>query len=169
MGLRVEDLDLSIPAADQHVPIREQNRRFSELEPVLVHIGNLDKCTCPDIVDLSAVILAFPISLVCTAEDEDISIFQSNGCMFVADNMGVACAGEISGLRVIQLGAGEDVVIACGAADQQNLSVGKESSGVTKAPDVQTLCRSKRFCGRLIDFGSGCGLFRAESPPAMST
>ena len=80
--------------------------------------------------------------------------FEQDRRMFVSNHIGIACGGELSGHRIVYLSAGEDIVVAGCAADEQNLSIGQESSRVTKAPILQVSCWSKHFCGWVIQFGS---------------
>src|SRR4026209_1769704 len=75
-ALRVEDLELSIPAADQDISICEQNCSIGELEPLPVHSGNLAQCPCPGVVDFRAVIFAPPILLIRPAQEEHIPVLQ---------------------------------------------------------------------------------------------
>src|SRR5687767_8752197 len=74
--------------------------------------------------------------------------------MFVSNHIGVACEAELTGLRVVYLGAGEDIVIAGCASNKEDLSIGKESGCMTKASVVQAYYWGKCFCGGIIEFGS---------------
>src|SRR5687768_5202598 len=75
--------------------------------------------------------------------------------MFVPNHICIVRGCELTRLRVVYLGAGEDIVITGCTADQQNCSVGQESRSMTKASIFQTLCRYKRFVGRIIEFRNG--------------
>src|SRR5688500_6190645 len=74
--------------------------------------------------------------------------------MFIPNHIRVAREAELTGLRVVYLSAGEDIVIAGCASDKKNLSVGKESGCMTKASVVQASYWGKCFCGGIIEFGS---------------
>lgn len=70
-ALCIEDFDLPVPAADQDISIRQQNCGLCEFEPFLVHIGNLAKAPCLDVIDFGALIFAVLILLIRPAQDED--------------------------------------------------------------------------------------------------